>query len=80
MDSVAISVFLSDPLFIFLIILLFIWEISWKGIGLWYAARNNHKTWFLFMLFVVSGGILPIIYLRLVLESKSRMSVFKVKK
>lgn len=40
------------------------WDFVWKAIGLWHAARNNHKFWFVFILFLNTAGILPIIYLK----------------
>ncbi|MCL5798419.1 MAG: DUF5652 family protein [Patescibacteria group bacterium] len=40
-----------------------IWEIVWKGIGLWRSARAEHRYWFAAMLIINTAGILPIIYL-----------------
>ena len=40
-----------------------IWEMIWKGIGLWKAGRNNHLVWFVFILVFNTLGILPIVYL-----------------
>lgn len=40
-----------------------LWEVVWKGIALWRAARNGHQVWFIFLLIVNSVGILPIIYI-----------------
>lgn len=40
-----------------------IWEIIWKGIGLWRSAREGRRYWFAVMLIVNTAGILPIIYL-----------------
>lgn len=45
------------------IAVLVIWDIIWKGIGLWRSAQNGDKAWFVAMLIVNSVGILPIIYL-----------------
>ncbi|MCK9272243.1 DUF5652 family protein [Candidatus Gracilibacteria bacterium] len=42
---------------------LIIWEIIWKGIALWKAARNGDKNWFIALLIINSVGILPIIYI-----------------
>lgn len=46
-----------------LIIAIVIWEMLWKFIALWKAARNNHKSWYVAMSAINSLGILPIIYL-----------------
>jgi hypothetical protein len=40
-----------------------LWELAWKGIALWRAARNNQVGWFIALLVINSVGILPIIYL-----------------
>jgi hypothetical protein len=54
---------LWTPIFLTLIIIAAIWEVVWKGIALWRAARNGHQVWFIFLLIVNSIGILPIIYI-----------------
>jgi hypothetical protein len=41
-----------------------IWSGIWKGIGLWKAARNKQKIWFICMCVVNSVGILEIVYLK----------------
>lgn len=46
-----------------LIILLALWVIPWKGIALWKAARNNHKGWFIALLVINTLAILEIIYI-----------------
>jgi hypothetical protein len=46
-----------------LLILLAVWELIWKGIALWRAARNNQTGWFVALLIINSAGLLPIIYL-----------------
>lgn len=54
-----------------LIILVIIWDITWKGLALWRAARNQHTGWFIAILIINSLGILPIIYLLLHKDHKS---------
>jgi len=46
-----------------LVIIGALWDVVWKGIALWRAARNSHQIWFIFLLIVNSVGILPIIYI-----------------
>lgn len=46
-----------------LIILLALWAIPWKGVALWKAARNNHLTWFVVLLVVNTLAILEILYI-----------------
>ena len=48
---------------ILLLVPIMIWELIWKGIGLWKSGRNNQIIWFIFILIVNSFGILPIIYI-----------------
>ncbi len=46
------------------IILLGVWDVVWKGIGLWHAARNGQKYWFVAILIINTVGILPMVYLK----------------
>ncbi len=39
------------------------WDLVWKGVALWKAARGNQRYWFVALIIVNSVGILPIIYL-----------------
>lgn len=43
---------------------LLIWTLIWKGLGLWRAAKNGQKYWFVAILVVNSVGILEILYLK----------------
>ncbi|MFH1683109.1 MAG: DUF5652 family protein [Candidatus Woesearchaeota archaeon] len=45
------------------LILVSIWEVIWKGIGLWHSAQAKHKSWFIAILVINLFGLLPIIYL-----------------
>ncbi len=40
------------------------WDMTWKGISLWKAAKNNHQKWFIALLLLNTIGILPIIYIK----------------
>ena len=56
--------FYQQPLwFLFAFIIFVIWDLIWKGIGLWYAAKHHQKGWFIAMLLINLVGLLPIIYL-----------------
>jgi hypothetical protein len=46
-----------------LVLLLAIWELVWKGLGLWKAAQNRQTAWFVAILIFNTLGILPILYL-----------------
>ncbi len=55
-----------------LLTLLAIWEIVWKGMGLWRAARNNHNGWFIAILIFNTFGILPILYIYVFAPKKTK--------
>ena len=40
-----------------------LWELCWKGFGLWRASRNKEINWFIAILILNTIGILPIVYL-----------------
>ncbi len=46
-----------------LILLIVLWVLPWKGWALWRAAKNNHKNWFIVLLVLNTLGILEILYL-----------------
>jgi len=54
---------ISSPWFLLIFIILIVWEVVWKGIGLWKSGRNNQITWFICIFIFNTLGILPIIYL-----------------
>lgn len=45
------------------IVLAFVWGMLWKGLALWYAARQRQRAWFIALLLVNTLGLLEIIYL-----------------
>ena len=50
--------------FILLFVALVIWDVVWKAMALWKAARNNQRGWFVAILLINSLGILPILYIQ----------------
>lgn len=52
------------------LIMLMLWVIPWKGVALWKAARNSHKKWFIVLLVANTLAILDILYI--FVFSKSR--------
>lgn len=44
---------------------LLIWDLTWRGIALWKASKNNQLVWFIVLLLFNTAGILPIIYIYL---------------
>lgn len=48
-----------------LILVIVVWELIWKGMALWKAARAGDNVWYVIMLVINSVGILPIAYILL---------------
>lgn len=63
---------IGSPIAVLGLIALMVWGLIWKGIGMWHAARNGEKPWFILFLIVNTAGILEIIYL-LILKSKGEL-------
>lgn len=53
----------TNPQYMSLIFILVLWELVWKGIALWKAARESQKYWFIAILILNTVGILPILYI-----------------
>lgn len=45
------------------ILLLSLWELVWKGLALWKAAKNDQKYWYITILILNTAGLLPILYI-----------------
>ena len=56
-----------------ILILLILWTIPWKGQALWKSARLNDKGWFIVLLVINTLAILEILYIFIV--SKRKKSV-----
>ncbi|MDP2630120.1 MAG: DUF5652 family protein [Candidatus Uhrbacteria bacterium] len=52
--------------------LLVLWSIPWKGVALWKAARSGSKPWFVVLLVVNTLGILEIIYIFAISKKEKR--------
>jgi hypothetical protein len=52
-----------DSNILWLIIILTLWTIPWKGLALWRSARLKNKWWFIALLLINSLGLLEILYL-----------------
>lgn len=57
------SLYQHPGIMVFGIILITIWSLVWKGLGLWFSGKNQQKGWFIAMLILNTAGLLPIIYL-----------------
>ena len=54
------GIFLQHSWIVFVIIL---WSIPWKGVALWKSAKNSHLGWFIALLIINSLAILDILYI-----------------
>jgi hypothetical protein len=45
------------------ILLLLLWDIIWKSVGMWKSARHNQLKWFIGIVIFNTVGILPIVYI-----------------
>ena len=52
---------LGVPIAVLIFVLL--WEVVWKLLALWKAARNKHVTWFIVLTIFNTIGILSILYI-----------------
>lgn len=48
---------------VWLFLVLAIWETVWKALALWRAAKNDSTPWFVVLMIFNTVGILPILYL-----------------
>ncbi|NTV22625.1 MAG: hypothetical protein HGB03_03655 [Candidatus Yonathbacteria bacterium] len=51
---------LNDP---YILLLILLWVLPWKGYALWLASRRGQKWWFIALLIVNTLAILEIIYI-----------------
>jgi hypothetical protein len=61
----------------FLVYLLFLWSLMWKGMALWNASKHNQRNWFIVLLILNTIGILEIVYL--FRFAKKRMTLQDIK-
>lgn len=48
---------------VWLIPLLALWVLPWKGVALWKAAKQNDQKWFIALLVINTLGLLEILYI-----------------
>ena len=53
-----------------LLLVILLWGLFWKGLGLWHSARQGNYRWFVAILIINSLGILELIYLFAILKLK----------
>jgi hypothetical protein len=53
--------YLMDNLW--LIVIIGLWTLPWKGVALWKSAQKKQKWWFIFLLVINTVAILEILYI-----------------
>ncbi len=46
-----------------LIVIIALWTLPWKGVALWKSAQQNEKWWFVALLIIQTVAILEILYI-----------------
>lgn len=54
------QLFIDKP---WLLILIFLWSLPWKGVALWMSARRGHLGWFIVLIVLNTLAILDILYI-----------------
>lgn len=58
-----IEQFFSSPEGVALIVLLTIWDLFWRGRGMWISAQKKQPIWFVAILLLNTVGIVPLVYI-----------------
>ena len=58
-----------------IILLLVLWVLPWKGLALWKAAKNNHQWWFVALFLINTLAILEILYIFIFSKRKPDQSI-----
>ncbi len=57
--------------------LILLWTIPWKGVALWKAARLNDKWWFIALLVINTLALLEILYIFIFSKRKQKPGFLK---
>ena len=57
---------------LFLMLVVMVWDLVWKLLAMWKAAKRNSAVWFAALLLFNTAGILPILYIYVFSEMKKR--------
>lgn len=57
-----------------MILVITIWTLPWKGVALWKAAHLKSKWWFIALLIIETVGVLEILYIFVFSKRKSLKS------
>jgi len=62
-EQIAAALGVSVLLVTWLVTIISLWELVWKGFALWFSGGKKQKIWFVCILIFNTAGILPIVYL-----------------
>ncbi len=48
---------------LWIVVIIGLWTLPWKGIALWKSAKSNRKWWFIALLVINTVAILEILYI-----------------
>ncbi len=65
------NIILTNP---WILIIITLWVLPWKGVALWKSARNKQKIWFVALLVLNTLAILEIIYIFYFSKKKKEVS------
>ena len=70
MDLLTSNLQTTDTVPMWVLLLIMLWVLPWKGYSMWLAAQRKDKKWFLILLIINSLAILDIIYIFFVAKKK----------
>ena len=56
-----------------ILLLVVLWSLPWKGVALWKAAKNNQSGWFIALLAINTLAILEILYIFIFSKKKEQI-------
>ncbi len=60
----------TAPIPLWILLLIMVWVLPWKGYSMWLAAKSNNKKWFVALLVLNTLAILDIIYIFFINKKK----------
>ncbi len=63
MDLTTTGLETSPIIPIWVLVVIMLWVLPWKGYAMWLAVKNNHRNWFIVLLVINTLAILDIIYI-----------------
>ncbi len=61
---------------IWVLIIIILWTLPWKGYALWLSAKHSHQKWFIVLILFNTFGLLDIFYI-FYIEKKTPRDIWK---